>query len=207
MSSLARMATGIDTSQIRDALACNEDLWHLDTRRQDSIDVQRETQTIPLREADRSRVPAHLATEDVHPSRLTAHAWRLPDAVLLVQALAAELGVELARAMLVRLPPGRSVGRHRDHGAYYAIRNRYHVVIASEPRGSIVGSVDREVEMRPGELWELPNKELHWARNLSPADRIHLIFDVLPSPRNRLPTDSAMHRPDGEAAKSSPDLR
>ena len=200
MSSLARIATGIDTSHIRDALACNEDLWHLDTRRQDSIDVQRATQTIPLREADRSRVPAHLATEDVHPSRLTAHAWRLPEAVLLAQALAAELGVELARSMLVRLPPGRSVGKHRDHGAYYAIRNRYHVVIASEPGGSILGAVDREVEMRPGELWALPNKKLHWARNLSPADRTHLIFDVLPSAGDRLPTDSQTHEPFAQGA-------
>ena len=180
MTHLTRIESGIDTRPIRDALACNEDLWHLDTSRQQRLSVQAQTQTIGLRQADRTRAPAHLPTEEIHPSRLAPQAWRLPEAVLLAQALAADLGVELARAMLVRLPPGASVGTHRDHGTYYAIRDRYHLVIASEPGGSIVGAIDREVEMHPGELWRLPNKELHWARNLSHHDRIHLIFDVLP---------------------------
>ena len=39
--------------------------------------------------------------------------------------------------------------------------------------------------MKPGELWWLANKERHWARNLSAADRIHLIFDVLPGREER----------------------
>ena len=180
MTNLTRIESGIDTRPIRAALACNEDLWHLDTSRQQRLNVQARTQTIALRQPDRSRAPAHLPTEEIHPSRLAPQAWRLPETVLLAQALAADLGVELARAMLVRLPPGASVGTHCDHGAYYAIRDRYHLVIASEPGGSIVGAIDREVEMHHGELWQLPNKELHWARNLSHHDRIHLIFDVLP---------------------------
>ena len=150
MTHLTRIESGIDTRPIRDALACNEDLWHLDTSRQQRVSVQAQTQTIGLRQADRTRAPAHLPTEEIHPSRL------------------------------VRLPPGASVGTHRDHGAYYAIRDRYHLVIESEPGGSIVGAIDREVEMHPGDLWRLPNKELHWARNLSHHDRIHFIFDVMP---------------------------
>ena len=185
MSHLIQIESGVDTGPIRKALACNEGLWHLDTRRQQRIEVQRQTQAIPLREVDRNRATAHLPTEDIQSSRISAHAWQIPEALLLAQALASELGVELARAMLVRLPPGRTVGKHRDHGAYYAVRDRYHLAIASEPGGSILGAVDREVQMRPGEIWRLPNKELHWARNLSAADRIHLIFDVLPSIRAR----------------------
>ena len=84
--------------------------------------------------------------------------------------------------MLIRLPAGRSVATHRDTGAYYAIRDRYHLVIASEPEGSILGAGDEHASLRTGELWWLANKEPHWATNRSAADRIHLVFDVLPSP-------------------------
>lgn len=69
MQPLKRIARGIDTGPVAEALRCNEDLWHLDTSRQRNIHVQRHTQTIVLRAPDRSRVPAHAATEDVHPRR------------------------------------------------------------------------------------------------------------------------------------------
>ena len=187
MKHLKRIEIGIDTHPIRDALACNEDLWHLDTRRQRRIDAQAQTEVIPLRSADRARAPMHLRTEDVHSSILAPHAWRTPDAVLLVQALAADLGVELGRAMLVRLPPGGTVGTHRDDGEYYAIRDRYHLVVESEPNGSILGVDDEHVAMEPGELWRFDNKQPHWARNLGSTNRVHLIFDVLPHVADRAP--------------------
>ena len=116
----------------------------------------------------------------MHPSRLSDHAWRFPEAVLLCDALAEELQGELGRALIVRLRPGGEVLPHIDDGSYYAIRDRYHLPIASKPGGSILGTSREEVEMKPGELWWLPNKQRHWARNLSATDRIHLIFDVLP---------------------------
>ena len=52
--------------------------------------------------------------------------------------------------------------------------------------------------MKPGELWWLANKVKHWARNLSAADRIHLIFDVLPRREERRTTEPNPNRgPDG----------
>ena len=185
MKPLTRIATGIDTHPIGDSLACNESAWHIDTSRQHTIRTLAETQSIFLREAAATQTTQHLPTIDIHESRLAPHAWQFPEAVLLCQALAASLGVELGRALLARLPPGGNVLPHHDPGAYYAIRDRYHLVIASEPGGSIVGAVDQEVDMKSGELWWLANKERHWARNLSAADRIHLIFDVLPHRKER----------------------
>ena len=188
MKHLKRIEAGIDTGPIRDALACNEDLWHLDASRQRTIGVQNQTQTIYLRRAVRDLREPFPLTQNVHASELAPHAWRLPEAVLLCQALADDVGVELGRAMLVRLPPGASVGTHRDDGAYYAIRDRYHLVVDSEPKGSILGVDDERAEMEPGELWRFDNKQYHWARNLGSIDRIHLIFDVLPHVAARAPS-------------------
>ena len=178
MKHLVQLESGIDTRPIQKALACNTDLWHLNASRQRAISVQAQTQTIFLRAA--TPAPSHVRTQDIHQSQLAPHAWRLPEAVLLVQALAHDLGVELARAMLVRLPPGRSVGAHRDEGAYYAIRNRYHLAVANAPHGSILHVADEEADLPQGSLWRIDNKQLHSAQNRSATDRIHLIFDVLP---------------------------
>ena len=60
------------------------------------------------------------------------------------------------------------------------------MVVAAEPEGSILGAGQTHATLRTGELWWLANKESHWARNRSAADRIHLVFDVLPSPGWRL---------------------
>ena len=185
MQHLKLIATGVDTGPIREALSCNEDLWHLDTGRQRLIQAQRQTQTIYLRRALRTPGQTHLATVDIHASELGPHAWRLPEAVLLCQALARDLGVELARAALVRLPPGGTVDTHHDNGAYYAIRDRYHLAVSNRTHGSILRAGDEEADLPLESLWKINNKELHSAQNRSEADRIHLIFDVLPAIEHR----------------------
>lgn len=180
MRPLNQIARDIDTGPILEALRCDEDLWHLDTSRQRNIHVQRQTQSIALRRVRRTPENRHLRTEDIHASELAPHAWRIPEAVLLCHALAQPLGVELGRAMLVRLPAGGTVAAHRDAGAYYAIRDRYHLVVANKPNGSILRVTGDEEDLAPGSLWQIDNKRIHSARNQSEADRVHLIFDVLP---------------------------
>ena len=182
MKHLTWIESGIDTRPIRDALACNEDLWHLNTRRVRVDSRPRQTHTIFLRQAERTSAPPHLWVGDIgeiHASELAPQAWRLPDAVLMAQALAAGLGVELGRALLARLPPGGTVGTHRDVGTYYAVRDRYHLAISNEAQGSILRVEDEEVDLPRGSLWRIDNTRLHSARNRSGTDRIHLIFDVL----------------------------
>ena len=41
---------------------------------------------------------------------------------------------------------------------------------------------DEEARMHEGELWWFDNKKPHEASNESDADRIHVIFDLLPPP-------------------------
>ena len=190
MESFTCLATGLDIHPIHESLALNEDAWHISSARQQTIRSHRDTQSIFLRQAIRDTSNQHLPNREVHPSRPSDYAWRFPEAVLLCDALAEELRGELGRALIVRLPPGGQVLPHVDDGSYYAIRDRYHLAIASKPGGSILGTSREEVEMKPGELWWLPNKQRHWARNLSATDRIHLIFDVLPHRREKNGNDT-----------------
>ena len=195
MKHFARIATAIDTRAIRAALACNPDLWSIDTRRQDRIPEQRHTQAIHLRYPLRTPSTQHLETQNIHPSELGPHAWRIPEAVLLCGTLANRLGTELGRAMIVRLVPGGKVAIHRDTGEYYAARDRYHLVLENQPGGSLVTVADETVEMQPGELWWFDNKAPHSAQNSSPANRVHIIFDVLATASAPQPIHPAVPAP------------
>ena len=70
---------------------------------------------------------------------------------------------------------------HTDIGAYYRVRDRFHLVLRSR-NGSPLTSAGETVVMREGELWAFDNKAEHEARNLTAEPRVHLIFDVLPAP-------------------------
>ena len=70
---------------------------------------------------------------------------------------------------------------HVDAGAYYRIRDRFHLVLRSR-EGSPLTSGGETVVMREGELWAFDNKAEHDARNPIDEPRVHLIFDVLPAP-------------------------
>ena len=91
------------------------------------------------------------------------------------------MGGTLGRATLVALLPHGRVFPHVDAGAYYRIRDRFHLVLRSA-RGSPLAAGEERVVMRPGELWAFDNKARHWADNPSDDLRVHLIFDVLPAP-------------------------
>ena len=85
----------------------------------------------------------------------------------------------LSRALLAKLVMGATVYPHIDIGAYYVCRDRYHLVIQSS--GSLMTINGIEYEWKEGELWKFNNKAIHSAKNNKPLDRIHLIFDILPT--------------------------
>ena len=71
---------------------------------------------------------------------------------------------------------------HVDRGAYYACRDRYHLVIHS-PGGSEMKAGGESAVFQPGELWCFNDKAVHEAFNHSNDWRIHLIFDLQPRGR------------------------
>ena len=159
-------------------IAINKSLWLTNTRRQDKIAVQRETNSIYLRSAMKP-FPAGVANSNVvHESRQTQLTQYFPTIMQWLEEFARNRKGELGRATLVRLAPQGRVYRHIDKGEYYRIRDRYHLVLHSLT-GSILGAGDEWLKMHPGECWWFNNKIPHEAYNESNDWRIHLIFDIL----------------------------
>ena len=171
----------IDPKPFLDEIAGVEDAWGLATTRQEKIAVQREALAIPLRGLRKSAV-GERKERDVHESRWTTGSSRFPIACQVLIDTARELDAHLSRAKIVCLPAGRQVYPHIDRGEYYAVRDRYHLVLKSR-LGSWLKAGDEECRMTEGGLWWFDNKQVHEAHNDGDEDRIHMIFDLLPSAR------------------------
>ena len=176
-----RIATGIDVAPLLSELAVAPEAWLADTSRQRKVRCQRDTQNIFLRVAKKPLPPGARNANDVHESRAAKSAGRFPRALAFCEGIAALQEGELGRATLVALQPRGWVRPHVDAGAYYRIRDRFHLVLRSR-EGSPLTAGGETVVMREGELWAFDNKAEHDARNPTAEPRIHLIFDVLPAP-------------------------
>lgn len=181
MQYFTKIGGNIDISPILAELAAVPQLWHADRSRQRKVRCQRNTLNIFLR-TPRKPLPAGAKNaNDVHESRVAPAARKLPSALKFCETIAERSGGELGRATLVSLLPGKKVFPHVDAGAYYRIRDRYHLVLKSS-RGSPLTAEGETALMWPGELWAFDNKVTHSAENRSGEPRVHLIFDILPPP-------------------------
>lgn len=169
---------GIDPVPFLEEIASVEGAWDTATGRQDKIAVQREALAIPLRGLRKSAIGGR-KRRDVHENRWTTGSKLYPVARRFLKDIAREQNALLSRAKIVCLPAGRRVYPHVDRGAYYAVRDRYHLVLRSA-KGSWLKAGDEEVRMQEGELWWFDNKQMHEAFNDGEQDRIHMIFDLLP---------------------------
>ena len=181
MKYFRRMKQNIAVTPFLDEIASIPDAWDMSTGRQDKIKVQREAEAIPLRGLVKSKIGGRKRC-DVHESRYTTGSTKFLVARAFLESLAAEQDAELSRAKIVRLMPGRRVFPHIDRGEYYRLRDRYHLVLRSQA-GSCLKSGDEEVRMHEGERWRFDNKAVHEAFNDGQAERIHMIFDLLPRAR------------------------
>lgn len=178
MKYFRRISSSIDTQPFLDEIAAVEGAWAQSTGRQTKIKVQREAQAIPLRGLRKSAI-AGRKRSDVHESRWTTGSANFPLARQFLRDVAKAENSLLGRGKIVCLPAGRRVYPHIDRGEYYALRNRYHLVLKSAS-GSWLKSGDEEIRMQEGELWWFDNKQVHEAYNDGDQDRIHMIFDLLP---------------------------
>ena len=181
VSHFVGLARHVDIESFLEELDAAPDLWLLDTSRQRKVRCQRHTRNIFLRAPKKPLPPGAKNANDVHESRTVPAARRFPRTLAWCESIAAALGGKLGRATLVTLLPHSRVYPHVDAGAYYRIRDRFHLVLKS-PLGSPLTCAGEMVLMRPGELWAFDNKARHWADNPSSHPRVHLIFDVQPAP-------------------------
>jgi hypothetical protein len=176
-----RLVSKVDVKPFLEELDAIPDLWNLDTRRQDTVPVQRETETITLRRL--KRIPPTANSFDGQLVQSDFDTLRhFPTLYQFLLDFAKAQSGELSRVMIVRLKPNSQVYEHYDAGQYYRIRDRYHLVLRS-PEGSILTSDTEAARFREGELWWFNNKLVHEAFNESTESRVHVIFDILPKHR------------------------
>ena len=173
--------SNLDVQPYLDEIAAVPNAWEMNTSRQDKVAVQREAQAIPLRGIVKSKIGGR-ERRDVHESRYTTASQNFMRVRAFLETFAYEEDAELGRAKLVCLKPGHRVHPHIDRGEYYRVRDRYHLILRSS-LGSYMKAGDEEMRMREGELWWFDNNAIHEAANDGDADRIHLIFDMLPRSR------------------------
>ena len=181
MQHFTNITRDVDIKALLAELDAAPEMWFADTSRQRKVRCQRNTRSIFLRVARKPLPPRAKNANDVHESRIARSARKFPRALAYCESVADDMSGTLGRATLVALLPHGRVFPHVDAGAYYRIRDRFHLVLRST-RGSPLAAGDERVVMRPGELWAFNNKARHWADNPSEEPRVHLIFDVLPPP-------------------------
>jgi len=181
MKYFKKLKSGLDPAPFLAEIAANKGAWDAATGRQDKIAVQREALAIPLRGLRKSKINGR-KRRDVHESRWTTGSVAYPVARAFLDAFADEQDALLGRAKIVCLSAGKRVYPHVDRGDYYRVRDRYHFVLHSTS-GSWMKAGDEEVWMKTGELWWFDNNAMHEARNDGTEDRLHMIFDMLPSHR------------------------
>lgn len=85
---------------------------------------------------------------------------------------------EVGRVVISILQAKGRVRSHFDQGLYFALRDRYHLVVKSDGTKMIAGG--EEKILNTSEVWWFNNKIPHEVFNESENERIHLIFDILP---------------------------
>lgn len=180
MAHFTNISRGVDIAPLLAELEAAPEMWFVDTSRQRKIRCQRNTRNIYLRAPRKPLPPGARNANDVHESRNARAARKFPRSLAYCERVADRLGGALGRATLVALLPRGRVFPHVDAGAYYRIRDRFHLVLRSA-QGSPLSAGDEQVVMHPGELWAFNNKVRHWADNPSDEPRVHLIFDLLPA--------------------------
>ena len=199
MLHFVKVAENLNIAPLLAELDAAPEMWLADTSRQRKVRCQRHTKNIFLRAPRKPLPPGAKNANDVHECRTMPAVGKFPHTLAFCERIADQLGGLLGRATLVALQPESRVLPHVDAGAYYRIRDRFHLVLKSG-RGSPLSAGDETAVMRVGELWAFNNKERHWAYNPSKEPRVHLIFDVLPAPARGLfvfPPDESDPTPAG----------
>lgn len=185
MKHFCRIATGLDVTPLRLALARRPELWKEDTYLRDYpqgpfADMESIMLRFPVKGVyeTEKEVQDHLSKYDPHESVDYPPYKLLPEARPLVMNLMHYVGGErLGRVMINKLRCGGRIFPHADTPAHAEYYSRFHVVLTSTP-GVVFRCADEQAYMAPGEAWWFNNKLEHEVINNGSDERIHMIVDV-----------------------------
>lgn len=177
MRNFLKIADGVDTIPVLNALMLNEDLWNsspLRTLYPES--PHHEADDILLWFNDLNQDPSVIVDDK---AVVPFPGWdRLPQVRPIVFDLMRRVeGVQLGRVMITRLKPGGQIYPHEDAGAPAEFYSRYQVALQSGP-GCLFHCGDETAYFAPGSVWNFRNQITHSVVNNSADDRIVIIADI-----------------------------
>ena len=154
--------------------------WGKYDYRQNTFDVHKATKTIPLiwNEIDKD----NKRNTNIDKLKFWPEADKYKkDLENLKEILLKKYGPGfISTALLINLPSRSVIHPHIDnYDPYFAMVNRVHLPIVTDDEVLFyVGGEERH--LKEGEMFEINNhNDLHWVRNNSQIDRIHLLIDWL----------------------------
>lgn len=149
--------------------------WLGDTSRQDTFAVHKHTMSYFLYKTDISWKRGQEYAVNVESDHLN-----LLDIVEpIITDLEKNINGTRGNVLLIKLLANSEIGIHKDSGEYLMSSRRYHIpIITSE--NTYFGVGDEVISMQEGECWEINNAKLHYVKNKSDFDRIHLVVDIMP---------------------------
>lgn len=101
-----------------------------------------------------------------------------PIAMAEVNKLERHYNADVKHAVLHGLEPGKEIANHTDHSDVFAVANRVHLSITTDP--GVKFFIDGgEYHFPAGKFFELNNKVPHSVVNNSNVFRVHLVVDLL----------------------------
>lgn len=177
MRNFLRIAQGINTMPVLNALACHPDLWDENTLRttypgtphSEVSDIWLFFNAIP------EDLTAVIDDKEVIPYR----AWSLLPQVrpIVFDLMRGVEATRLGRLLITRMKPGAQITPHADAGAPVEYYSRYMVALQSLP-GVLFHAGDETVNMITGEVWRFQNDAVHSVVNNSADERIVMIADL-----------------------------
>lgn len=108
----------------------------------------------------------------------TEHTNNCKETLKILESISKQLGGVLGRVQVVSLTSYGNVPEHIDIGSYYALHERYHLVVDSEKSEMVVNK--KIYTFKSGDIFYLENRLPHSAKNETAQERVHIIFDILP---------------------------
>lgn len=186
MNHFTRIPFTFDPAPLLQELDAYPDLWKQITARQDFPGSDhKDTESIYLRGPRHMETPAdYMAVGNA--ADYLGNLEALPAASdLMRRALEAIGATEVGYVMAVKLKAGGVVTPHVDEGPYSDHFTRFHLVLSTNSR-CYFGSGSEVRHLSAGELWQFDHKAQHEFLNHGHTDRVHIIFDAVPSPTLRV---------------------
>lgn len=89
---------------------------------------------------------------------------------------------DIGHVLIVSLKPGGKVLPHVDEGDYSDHYQRFHMVLDTNP-GCVMRCGEESIHMEQGAVYWFNHKKPHSFANEGDTDRLHIIFDCVPSVR------------------------